>query len=149
MIAGTNLIEHVHSTYLDTDSTFYRMSAVGQNLLSTLDQRCTADIEEFAMDSALLYGNIIKPLIEIYAYSAQIWTTQGGRQLFIFLGYFALSSNWLKFVMPSFGRLTAQQQDLEGLFRSTHSGVLAHAEEIAFHSGGPRERERCDADCKC
>jgi hypothetical protein len=24
--------------------------------------------------------------------------------------------------------------------------VLAHAEEIAFHTGGPRERERCDAD---
>jgi hypothetical protein len=27
-----------------------------------------------------------------------------------------------------------------------NAGVLAHAEEIAFHTGGPRERERCDAD---
>ena len=31
--------------------------------------------------------------------------------------------NW-QVVMPSFGRLTAQQQDLEGVFRTTHAGVL-------------------------
>ena len=122
------------------------MSAVGQELLSTLDQRCTADIEEFAVDTAVLYGNLIKPAIEIVSFSAQIWADQGPRQLGIFLAYFLLSSKWLQVVMPSFGRLTAQQQDLEGVFRTTHAGVLRNGEEIAFHTGGPRERSRCDAD---
>jgi hypothetical protein len=61
----TNLLEFVHANYLDRDATFYRMSAVGKELLSTLDQRCTADIEEFAMDTALLYGNIVKPAIGV------------------------------------------------------------------------------------
>ena len=142
----SNLVSHIHENYLDEQSTFYRMSAVGQELLSTLDQRCTADIEEFAVDTAVLYGNLIKPAIEIVSFSAQIWADQGPRQLGIFLAYFLLSSKWLQVVMPSFGRLTAQQQDLEGVFRTTHAGVLRNGEEIAFHTGGPRERSRCDAD---
>ena len=221
----TNLLEFVHANYLDRDATFYRMSAVGKELLSTLDQRCTADIEEFAMDTALLYGNIVKPAIgvnkntaapllfeflpflvyfsglsraclgkpsfsipkfhthstgvrcgvvvyyaEIVAYCDQIIRFIGFRQLAIFLGYFLrgiyiiytqtiqycihiipfnlpldlglfmthhlylpriairyflLSAKWLQVVMPSFGRLTAQQQDLEGVLRSTHSGAIS------------------------
>ena len=76
------------------------MSAVGQELLSTLDQRCTADIEEFAVDTAVLYGNLIKPAIEIVSFSAQIWADQGPRQLGIFLAYFLLSSKWLQVIPP-------------------------------------------------
>ena len=68
----SNLVSHIHENYLDEQSTFYRMSAVGQELLSTLDQRCTADIEEFAVDTAVLYGNLIKPAIEIVSFSAQV-----------------------------------------------------------------------------
>ena len=96
----SNLVSHIHENYLDEQSTFYRMSAVGQELLSTLDQRCTADIEEFAVDTAVLYGNLIKPAIEIVSFSAQIWADQGPRQLGIFLAYFLLSSKWLQVIPP-------------------------------------------------
>jgi ABC-type uncharacterized transport system fused permease/ATPase subunit len=43
----------------------------------------------------------------------------------IAIRYFLLSAKWLQVVMPSFGRLTAQQQDLEGVLRSTHSGAIS------------------------
>ena len=139
-----NLVDHVHKNYLNKQSTFYCVSALGPDLLSTLDQRCTQDIEEFCTESAALYGNIVKPLTEILTFSQQIAASLGTRQLIIFLGYFMISSKWLQMIMPSFGRLTAQQQELEGTFRSMHSRILANAEEIAFHSGGPRERERVE-----
>ena len=69
----------------------------------------------------------------------------GGRQLAIFAVYFLCSAKWLQLVMPAFGRLTAQQQDLEGELRGAHARVLASAEEIAFHGGGAREGERVGA----
>ena len=113
------------------------MSAVGQELLSTLDQRCTADIEEFAVDTAVLYGNLIKPAIEIVSFSAQIWADQGPRQLGIFLAYFLLSSKWLQVVMPSFGRLTAQQQDLEGVFRTPTPACCGTARRLPSTLAAP------------
>jgi hypothetical protein len=133
----TNLVQHVHRHYLSEHSTFYRMSALSQaegDLITTIDQRCTQDIEEFCTETAMLFGNVVKPLTEIVSFSVEIARSLGGLQLAIFLGYFSCSSRWLQLIMPSFGRLTAAQQELEGNFRSMHARILANAEEIAFHS---------------
>lgn len=56
---------------------------------------------------------------------------------------------------PPFGKLTSQEQNLEGEFRFTHSRVITHAEEIgkynialtfsifilAFYQGNEREKQ--------
>lgn len=47
--------------------------------------------------------------------------------------------------MPSFGRITARQQELEGRFRSRHADTLNNAEEIAFLHGAAKEQKLIDA----
>lgn len=91
-----------------------------------------------------LYGNLLKPLTEIFIYASATAKVIGGSQLALFLGYFVGTSWWLKTIMPPFGRLTAQKQELEGEFRNQHTRVLGHAEEIAFLDGGQREKDQAD-----
>lgn len=47
-------------------------------------------------------------------------------------------------ISPPFGRLTAYEQKLEGEYRSLHSSVLTHSEEIAFYHGSDWERKSID-----
>ena len=54
--------------------------------------------------------------------------------LYVFLWYF-FSGVLLKLVSPAFGKLTAIDQKLEGEYRSVHSQLLYHAEEVAFLQG--------------
>lgn len=46
---------------------------------------------------------------------------------------------------PSFGKLTAIEQQLEGEYRSLHTKLLEHSEEIAFYNGADWERKNIDA----
>ena len=46
--------------------------------------------------------------------------------------------------MPPFAKMTAEQQQLEGVFRSHHNRILNHSEEIAFYKGSERENEIID-----
>jgi len=46
----------------------------------------------------------------------------------------------IRFISPAFGRLTAIDQKLEGEYRSKHSDLLNHSEEIAFYNGSDWEK---------
>jgi ATP-binding cassette, subfamily D (ALD), member 3 len=56
------------------------------------------------------------------------------------IAYFMLCSALLRTVQPPFGELAAQEQKLEGEYRLRHSRLIAHAEEVAFYSGGSYEQ---------
>jgi len=43
-------------------------------------------------------------------------------------------------ISPPFGRLTAVEQKLEGEYRSLHTELLSHSEEIAFYNGADWEK---------
>lgn len=43
---------------------------------------------------------------------------------------------------PAFGRLTAAEQRIEGQYRSKHTDLLNHSEEIAFYNGSDWEKKR-------
>lgn len=137
----TRLARHVHEQYYRV---FYRASSVGRTL-DTLDQRATADIAELSEKLTKLYGNVLKPTLEVMLYSYRLGQMIGPRELSFFFLYFVVSSAWLQLVMPPFGKLTAEQQKLEGELRHHHSRLLAHAEEIAFSNGGAREKELAEA----
>ncbi len=44
-------------------------------------------------------------------------------------------------MMPPFAQLTSETQRLEGEFRSYHTRLITHSEEIAFYGGSQREKE--------
>lgn len=110
-----------------------------------MDQRITADLDSFATGTAEVYGNLLKPTTELMLFSWKISQSIGGSRLAIFMMHFVGSSLWLKRIMPSFGRITARQQELEGRFRSRHADTLNNAEEIAFLHGAAKEQKLIDA----
>lgn len=61
------------------------------------------------------------------------------------IGWYFLSGIFIRFITPTFGKLVAKQQDLEGDFRATHSDLLNHSEEIAFYNGSKWERKRVNS----
>lgn len=50
----------------------------------------------------------------------------------------------IKTISPSFGRLVAIEQKLEGEYRALHTELLSHSEEIAFYRGTEWERKQID-----
>lgn len=61
------------------------------------------------------------------------------------VGWYGVSAVFIKLISPPFGRLTAIEQKLEGEYRSLHTELLAHSEEIAFYNGSDWERRNIDA----
>ena len=55
---------------------------------------------------------------------------QGPAMMYI---YYIMSGFFLRRLLPNFARMTSKQQQLEGDFRTNHTRLLMHAEEIAFY----------------
>jgi len=56
--------------------------------------------------------------------------------------WYLFSGIIIRFITPSFGKLTAVEQKLEGEYRTKHTDLLNHAEEIAFYNGSEWEKKR-------
>jgi len=67
--------------------------------------------------------------------------------IYVIVWYF-FSGLFLRFISPPFGKLTAIEQKLEGEYRSCHTDLQHHSEEIAFYRGHEWERTRIDASFK-
>mmetsp|Transcript_213 Transcript_213/g.262 ORF Transcript_213/g.262 Transcript_213/m.262 type:complete len:497 (-) Transcript_213:30-1520(-) len=138
-----NLVKHAHKLYLN-DLVYYRSGNLGTDKIEDVDQRITQDIKKFCSQLTEVYGNLLKPILEVLLYSRTLANMMGGRQLMGFFIFFLIAGQFLKFIMPPFSALTAETQRREGEFRSHHHRIIGHAEEIAFYGGGEREREIID-----
>jgi ATP-binding cassette subfamily D (ALD) protein 3 len=112
--------------------------------VSSSDQRITQDTEKFATAFSTVYGTTFKPVLDIVLLSAQLAANVGLSGPFTMYLYYAISAFILRLVMPSFPRLTAEQQRLEGDYRYVHSRTINYAEEIAFFGGQKKERQVMD-----
>jgi len=54
--------------------------------------------------------------------------------------WYFLSGCLIKIFSPTFGKLTAVEQKLEGEYRAKHTDLLNHSEEIAFYNGSDWEK---------
>jgi ATP-binding cassette subfamily D (ALD) long-chain fatty acid import protein len=52
-----------------------------------------------------------------------------------------LASGVIHWLQPNFKRLTEQQSELEGNYRTAHSRLIANSEEISFLGGANLERK--------
>jgi len=134
------LTKHVHSKYLK-NLLFYRATNLGTNRIEDIDQRVTQDLKMFCQKITELYGNLLKPSLEVIILSQALARMMGVKQLIGFFLYFLFAGQWLRLLMPPFAKMTAEQQQLEGVFRSHHSRIINHSEEIAFYKGSERESE--------
>ncbi|KAF7969977.1 hypothetical protein HWV62_25464 [Athelia sp. TMB] len=137
----SRLTRYIHDLYFSAapDLRYYRIAHEGG--LDGVDQYITADVESWAASLAGLYGNLLKPALDILLFTTQLSRALGARgTVLLFLNYYATASI-LKAVTPAFGRLAAVEARLEGEYRAGMGRVGREGEEIAFYNGGARERD--------
>ena len=87
-----------------------------------------------------MYLNITKPVLDIVLFSKKLAELVGWQGPSLVVGWYFLSGVIIKFISPSFGKLTAIEQKIEGEYRAKHTDLLNHSEEIAFYNGSDWEK---------
>lgn len=134
----TNLTRHFYKQYL-TGFTYYKMSNL-DNRIANADQLLTTDIDKFCDSFTDLYSNMCKPLMDVSIYVYRVSQALGGETPAILISYLILSGVFLTHLRKPTGRLTVQEQKLEGEFRYVNSRLITNSEEVAFYQGNERER---------
>mmetsp|Transcript_21090 Transcript_21090/g.20248 ORF Transcript_21090/g.20248 Transcript_21090/m.20248 type:complete len:216 (+) Transcript_21090:384-1031(+) len=104
------------------------------------DQRLTQDLDKWATSLANLYLNVSKPILDIILFSRKLSELVGWEGPALTIGWYLVSGIVIRLISPSFGKLTAQEQKLEGDYRAKHTDLLNHSEEIAFYNGSDWEK---------
>ncbi|KAJ2936853.1 hypothetical protein H1R20_g262, partial [Candolleomyces eurysporus] len=149
----TRLTRYVHDLYLSAypDLRYYRVSshsstAEGEHEpnhggLDGVEQYITADVESWAASLSGLYGNLLKPSLDMLLFTSQLSRSLGVRgTALLFLNYYATVAI-LRAVTPAFGRLASVEARLEGEYRRGMGRVGRESEEVAFYNGGYREKD--------
>ncbi|KAI0264669.1 ABC transporter transmembrane region 2-domain-containing protein [Gloeopeniophorella convolvens] len=137
----TRLTRYTHDLYLSSDPHLRYYRIAGQSGIEGVDQYITADIASWADSLSGLYGNVLKPLLDLVLFTSQLSRTLGFRgTAALFVNYY-VTARILRAVTPAFGRLAVVEARLEGEYRAGVGRVGREAEEVAFYDGGHRERE--------
>ncbi|KAJ7236266.1 ABC transporter transmembrane region 2-domain-containing protein [Mycena haematopus] len=133
----TRLTRYTHDLYLSSapDLRYYHTGLEG------VDQYITADIESWSEALAGLYGNILKPSLDLVLFTSQLASSLGVRGTLLLFGNYYVTVTILRKVTPAFGRLAAIEARLEGEYRAGMGRIGREGEEIAFYDGGARERD--------
>ncbi|KAI0674426.1 ABC transporter transmembrane region 2-domain-containing protein [Trametes maxima] len=136
----TRLTRYTDDLYLSSapDLRYYRVPLEGG--LSDVDQYITSDIGAFCDALSGIYGNVLKPSLDLVLFTSQLSRSLGVRgTAMLFMNYY-LTARILRAVTPAFGRLAAVEARLEGEYRAGMGRVGRESEEVAFYGGGLRER---------
>eukprot|EP00331_Platyophrya_macrostoma_P008452 CAMPEP_0176430530 /NCGR_PEP_ID=MMETSP0127-20121128/14306_1 /TAXON_ID=938130 /ORGANISM="Platyophrya macrostoma, Strain WH" /LENGTH=648 /DNA_ID=CAMNT_0017812433 /DNA_START=116 /DNA_END=2062 /DNA_ORIENTATION=- len=139
----TNLTNYFHESYLK-EKIFYQVSNLDSRVANP-DQRLTQDIDKWATSLSNLYSNISKPILDVLLFGQKLSELLGyGGPILCGLWY-VIAGSMLRFLSPSFGKLTAIEQRHEGTYRACHTDLLHHSEEIAFYRGFEWEKTRINS----
>lgn len=133
------LSKYIHDLYLN-DVTFYNVCNLGVDKLDDVDQRITSDIQHLSYEASDIFTSTFKPILDVFLFTALFGKNVGWPGPAILYSYFAFSAFIKRHVMPSFGRLSARESELEGQYRSAHQRLITNNEEIAFYDGSRREK---------
>ncbi|CAM6031838.1 unnamed protein product, partial [Sphagnum compactum] len=134
----TNLTKHMYNEYLK-GFTYYKLSNL-DNRIANADQLLTTDVEKFCDSAVDLYSNMCKPLMDVSIYVYQVTKNLGVETPAILTVYLIFSGLILTHLRRPTGRLTIQEQKLEGEYRYVNSRMITNAEEVAFYQGNNREK---------
>ncbi|KAF8734819.1 ABC transporter transmembrane region 2, partial [Rhizoctonia solani] len=137
----SRLSRYTHDLYLSSDGKkrYYRLGLPGPGNLDGIDQYITADIAGFCEAASALYGNLTKPTLDMFIFTAQLARALGRTGTILLFANYFLTARILRAVTPAFGRLAAVEARLEGEYRMGVGRVGREAEEVAFYGGGQRE----------
>lgn len=136
------ITEYFHNKYLK--KMFYYKICNLDSRIQNPDQRLTQDIDLWAQSLSGLYLNVAKPVLDIVLFSKKLAELVGHEGPLLVGGWYFLSGLLIRYISPSFGRLTAIESKIEGEYREKHQQLLNHAEEVAFYKGSQWEKGRID-----
>ncbi|ELT92932.1 hypothetical protein CAPTEDRAFT_164747 [Capitella teleta] len=134
----TRLSQHMYDKYLK-GFTYYKMSNL-DNRIANADQLLTQDVERLSNSVAELYSNLSKPLLDIVIYATKLSSAIGMQGPSWMLAYLVFSGLLLTRLRRPIGKMTVQEQKLEGEFRYVNSRLITNSEEVAFYQGNKREQ---------
>ncbi|KZT53712.1 hypothetical protein CALCODRAFT_439721 [Calocera cornea HHB12733] len=135
----TRLTRYTHDLYLSPALEYYRLIDSGY-LGGPADQYITNDVQRFCDALSALYGNLLKPTLDMIIFTTQLSRSLGGLgTVGLFANYF-FTGYILRRVTPAFGKLAAVEARLEGEYRAGVGRIGRESEEIAFYGGGLREK---------
>ncbi|KIJ14495.1 hypothetical protein PAXINDRAFT_115807 [Paxillus involutus ATCC 200175] len=131
------LNEYINVLYLSAAPhlRYYRV------LLHGVDQYITADVDAWSDSVAGIYGNLLKPSLDLLLFTSQLARSLGFRGTLLLFANYYITVKILRAVTPAFGRLAAVEARLEGEYRAGVGRVGRESEEVAFYNGGPLERD--------
>lgn len=139
----SRLYRALYGEYL-SGITYYRMSNL-DNRISNPDQLLTQDVEKFCSCLTDLYSNLSKPLLDIILYVRWLSVAIGTEAPGAMLLYLVFAGLLLTHLRRPVGRMTMQEQKLEGELRYVNSRLITNSEEIAFYQGNEREKATIDS----
>ncbi|KZV68369.1 hypothetical protein PENSPDRAFT_653296 [Peniophora sp. CONT] len=135
-----DLTRYTHDLYLSAKPNLRYYRVGGEGGLEGVDQYLTSDVEAWADALAALYGNLLKPALDLVLFTAQLSSTLGVRGTLALFANYYVTARILRAATPAFGRLAAVEARLEGEYRAGVGRVGREGEEVAFYDGGQRER---------
>jgi len=134
----TNLTMHAMDLYLK-NGVYYGVVNLDSRIQNA-DQMLTTDVKNLSNILSDLYCNIAKPVLDMVIFG---WKLQGmnGAGLWIGFGSYVMMGQLLRLVTPNFGKMVAEQAELEGVYRFCHSRLIQNCEEIAFYHGDDMEKK--------
>ncbi|CAO3615135.1 unnamed protein product [Cunninghamella echinulata] len=138
----TRLTTYIHQQYL-TDMTFYTLGNLDDRIKNA-DQCITVDTMKFSNSLSELYSNLAKPILDVFIYNYQLSRNVGLEGVLVASFIIRLSSVVMRKYTPSFGKMVAEEQRLEGEFRFRHSRIIDNSEEIALFEGQQIEKTILD-----
>ncbi|KAF8786587.1 ATP-binding cassette sub-family D member 3-like [Argiope bruennichi] len=138
LLFRSRLTKHLYSKYL-SGITYYKMSNI-DNRISNPDQLLTQDVDKFCASVTDLYSNISKPLLDIIIFVQRLASDVGVEGPSCMMIYLLIAGLILTRLRRPIGKMTMNEQKLEGEFRYVNSRLITNSEEIAFYRGHQREK---------
>eukprot|EP00462_Mataza_sp_D1_P021847 CAMPEP_0175139568 /NCGR_PEP_ID=MMETSP0087-20121206/10977_1 /TAXON_ID=136419 /ORGANISM="Unknown Unknown, Strain D1" /LENGTH=622 /DNA_ID=CAMNT_0016422597 /DNA_START=135 /DNA_END=2003 /DNA_ORIENTATION=- len=130
----STLTRKAHALYFERMN-YYTANKVGNDKFECTDQLIAEDISQFSVCAAEVYSQSLKPVVDFAIFSLQLGTKIGPEGPLGMWTWFFVAAAISARVLPPYGRLAAEEQALEGRFRSKHAELIHNGEMVAFMRG--------------
>ncbi|KAI5001649.1 hypothetical protein ZWY2020_026299 [Hordeum vulgare] len=131
------LTDLIHADYFE-NMVYYKISHVDHRI-SNPEQRIASDIPKFCTGLSDLVQDDLIAVADGLIYIWRICSYASPKYVLWILAYVLGAGGTIRKFSPSFGKLKAMEQQLEGEYRQVHSRLRTHAESVAFYGGENRE----------
>jgi ABC-type uncharacterized transport system fused permease/ATPase subunit len=122
-----------------SNNSFYTLKNI-DGRVEDMDNRISDDVSNFSETVSSMWSQFAYPLVRILWFAGRFARTVDRKYAILLWGYLGGAVIVLKFIMPNYKQIVADQSALEGKYKFVHSRVRTHSESIAFFGGGQREK---------